>query len=163
MKTAARSQELITRQKSQFTTAPATPALSEAAWSPLSETELDVEILADHKPMVPQFLNLQPFSENLCVSYTNTHLMKGSGDSHSRWAMPGITSFASNSLVRDCILALSFSFFGQQYSHKITLRHGVMLYAATLGRLNKVLGDSTQNRSIPTLESIMVLTLYEVN
>ena len=138
------------------------PPLTDATWSPPADSEVEWDLGLGSTLLVPSFLSLEPFSEDFCVSYTNTHLMKGSGDAQQSWAIPGITSFNKNSLVRDCILALSLSFFGQQHSDKATLSRGASVYGLTLGRLNKALSDSSQNRSVPTLESIMVLTLYEV-
>lgn len=115
---------------------------------------------------IPDSLNLHSFDDTMCVAYTNYNLLKGAvrvKEVKHPFVIPGLSSFNKDSLTRNCILALSFTFFGQQHSSTTITRKGTSLYGSSLTELNRLLRDPVESRTMETFEAIMVMTLYEVS
>ena len=115
---------------------------------------------------LPGFLNLLSFDDTICVTYTNDNLLKGAArvkNAETPFIIPGLSSFNKTGLTRNCILALSFTFFGQQHNVSEVTRKGTLMYASSLRELNESLRDPEGCRSIETFEAIAVMTLYEVS
>ena len=113
----------------------------------------------------PEFLDLLPFADNICVSYANLNILKGTsnfGNVEHPYVIPGLANLSKDGLTKNCILALSCSYFGKQHQQTDIVKRGSGLYGAALKELNQVLGDPTKNRTLEVFEAIMVLTLYEV-
>ena len=114
---------------------------------------------------MPEFLDLLPFVDNICVSYTSVNLLKGAGrfkEVKNPFVLPGLSNINKDGITRDSIMALSCVYFGQQQGQSQIARRGNALYVTALKELNEVLGDPRRSRRVEVFEAIMVLTLYEV-
>ena len=114
---------------------------------------------------MPEFLDLLPFADNICVSYASVNILKGAGKYRNvkhPFILPGLANLRKNGIAKNCILAISRTYFGQQHNHNEIAKEGVSLYGAALKDLNEVLGDSKKNRTLEIFEAIMIMILYEV-
>ena len=114
---------------------------------------------------MPEFLDLIPFADNVCVSYASVNLLKGAGkfrDAKHPFVIPGLANLRKDGIAKNCILALSCTYFGQQHNLTEIAKRGLSLYGSALKDLNEVLGDPAKNRTIEIFEAIVVMTLYEV-
>ena len=133
----------------------------------IQDTATDGRIVPSlYNNWLPEFLDLLPFADNICVSYANVNLLKGAvqfKDVKNPFVIPGLANLRKDGLTKDCILALSCSFFGRQHNQTEITKRGSSLYGSALKELNEVLGDSKRNRTLEIFEAIMVMTLYEVS
>ena len=115
---------------------------------------------------VPDTLNLTAFGEELYISYTYAHLFRESDREPSTlnpYSIPGIATFRRQALSEKCLLALSLSFFGIEHGQWDISKRGMQLYGVALKELNEALGDPLKVQSIEVLESVTLLSMYEVS
>ena len=79
------------------------------------------------------------------------------------YSIPGVESFQKQSLTQKCLLSLSFSFFGAEHSQWNITRQGMRLYGLALQELNDALSDLVRVQSTEVLDSVMLMSLYEVS
>ena len=110
---------------------------------------------------VPPALHLVAFRETFCITYTRKFLLRG-GPVHL--ALNTINFDAPNgehSLLRDSLITLATTFFGNQHDDIVTKQKGYRLYGSTLTRLNEALGDPEQASEDDVLLSVVTLGLLE--
>ncbi|QYT05891.1 Zn(2)-C6 fungal-type domain-containing protein [Trichoderma simmonsii] len=92
--------------------------------------------------------------EDIFVTYTVSQLLEDGADVSS---MPG----SSGGLAKQCLVALSTTYFGIAHMEKEILRRGMSKYGKSLRTLNQRLGDQSASRTLDVLQSIMIMALFE--
>ncbi|UKZ57912.1 hypothetical protein TrVGV298_011773 [Trichoderma virens] len=92
--------------------------------------------------------------DQIFVTYTISQLLKGGGDANS---IPG----SSGGLAKQCLVALSTTYFGIAHMEQEILRSGMSKYGRSLRKLNQMLGDQNASRTLDVLEAIMIMALFE--
>lgn len=97
------------------------------------------------------------FSDDIFVQYITARLLQG----------PQIAEIAlppgmDRSLFNKAFLALATTFFGVEHKEKTVLTRGLLRYGDALKHVHQALGDPSRHQSYDLLESISVMTLFEV-
>ncbi|KAM6487042.1 hypothetical protein HDV62DRAFT_140665 [Trichoderma sp. SZMC 28011] len=92
--------------------------------------------------------------EDIFITYTVSQLLEDGADISS---MPG----SSGGLAKQCLVALSTTYFGIAHMEKEILRRGMSKYGKSLRTLNQRLGDQSASRTLDVLQSIMIMALFE--
>ncbi|KAL7913607.1 hypothetical protein GGI35DRAFT_217089 [Trichoderma velutinum] len=96
----------------------------------------------------------QIIHEDIFITYTISQLLKDGADASP---MPG----SSGGLAKQCLVALSTTYFGIAHMEQEILRRGMSKYGKSLRILNQRLGDQSASRTLDVLESIMIMALFE--
>ncbi|KAL7952814.1 hypothetical protein V8C34DRAFT_318714 [Trichoderma compactum] len=99
-----------------------------------------------YRPQIPH--------EDIFITYTISQLLENGADVSS---MPG----SSGGLAKQCLVALSTTYFGIAHMEQEILRRGMSKYGKSLRTLNQRLGDQSASRTLDVLESIMIMALFE--
>lgn len=97
------------------------------------------------------------FSDDIFVEYTRSRLLQG-----PQIIEISLPSGMDRSLFNKAFLALATTFFGVEHKDKGVLNQGLLQYGDALNNVHKALGDSSRHQSYDLLESITVMTLFEV-
>lgn len=97
------------------------------------------------------------FSEDIFVEYTKARLLQGP-------QVPEIIlpSGMDRSLFNKAFKALATTFFGVEHKEKSVLNQGLLQYGDALSNVHQALGDPSRYHSYDLLESITIMTLFEV-
>ena len=101
------------------------------------------------------------------ITYTRKYLLSGANgppQMQNPYAIPGLSSTSENPpLTEKCLRSLSLCFFGNEHGLWDLTTQGMQLYGVALKELNEALSDPERVQSIEVLESVMLLSLYEVS
>ncbi|CRG87048.1 hypothetical protein PISL3812_04062 [Talaromyces islandicus] len=97
------------------------------------------------------------FSDDIFVEYTKARLLQG-----PQVVNIVLPSGIDRSLFNKAFLALATTFFGVEHKEKGILSQGLLQYGDALSDVHKALGDPSRRNSYDLLESIAVMTLFEV-
>ncbi|KAF2449922.1 hypothetical protein P171DRAFT_202830 [Karstenula rhodostoma CBS 690.94] len=116
---------------------------------------------------IPEELSFIAFEDDMCVSYARKHLMRGgcvevACDLVQRVGLGGDVLDPGLSLLRDAILSLSATFYGNQHRQSAITNRGYKTYGKVLGQLNAHLAQprlQTTNETIMTAVICMILEI----
>jgi len=89
------------------------------------------------------------------MAYTNSRLF------HGVWSAV-VPDEEGQPLTNTCLVALSTTFFGLEHRDNLTIKDGLSVYTTALRTLNQSLSDPFQSRTLDTLQSVIVMTLFEL-
>lgn len=100
--------------------------------------------------------NMKPEEDCVFMAYTRNHILHGQEPDHPNFSAPDM------SLTEKCLLALSTTYFGEEHGHSALVHRGLRRYSDALSELNSALSDPNQCRTNDVLESVIVMSLFEV-
>ncbi|KAK7185022.1 hypothetical protein DPSP01_002851 [Paraphaeosphaeria sporulosa] len=117
---------------------------------------------------IPAELSFIAFEDDICVSYTRKHLMRGgcvevACDLVQRVGLSSDVLDPGLSLLRDAILSLSAAFYGNQHRQGAITNRGYKTYGKVLGQLNTHLAQpllQTTNETIMTAITCMIVEIF---
>ena len=111
-------------------------------------------------PIVPKSLHLTAFKDEFCIAYTKRFLLRG-GPVHLAIKIVDFDERnAKHGLLRDALLTLATTFFGNQHKDNSTRQKGYRLYGSTLKSLNQAL-CTEEAKSDDVLLCVVTLGLLE--
>lgn len=93
--------------------------------------------------------------DEVYIAYTLTHLLRGVDEDVP---VQGV----QRNLYNKCFTALATTYFGTQHREKSIFEHGLQRYGRALRDVNTTLGDRAKAMSFDTLESVVVMAVFEV-
>jgi hypothetical protein len=96
-------------------------------------------------------------SDEIFVNYTWARLLKSS-DQMDQTVVPGV----DRTLSEQCFLALATSYFGNENREQAVMERGFQRYGSALKLLHEALGSASKSKTYDVLESIIVMSLFEV-
>jgi hypothetical protein len=95
--------------------------------------------------------------DDIYVSYTLTHLLRGQEN------MEPILKGLDRTLSDKCFLALATTYYGATHHEKVVSESGLQRYSGALKELNQALRVGKRVGSYDLLESVIIMTLFEVS
>lgn len=94
--------------------------------------------------------------DDIFVNYTLAHLLRSSDQVEQD--VTGI----ERTLANQCFLALATSYFGGEHKEKSLVERGLQRYGVALKGLHDAMGNSSKMKTYDVLESVIVMSLFEV-
>lgn len=100
--------------------------------------------------------SIAPKPDDVFVSYTLAHLLKGNE------SMDPTANLVDRKLADQCFLALATSYFGHDHYEKRIVERGLQRYGVALNELHSALADAKRCTSYDILESVILMSFFEV-
>ncbi|KAF2812158.1 uncharacterized protein BDZ99DRAFT_382807 [Mytilinidion resinicola] len=103
--------------------------------------------------------SISSFQDDICVTYTLTHLLNGA--SYDGKTRAPSHHWSDEPLANTCFLSLATTYFGSQHREERLVKKGLQLYGVALRELHTALADAHQCQTRNVLDSVVTLNFLE--